>query len=43
MTNPPTTEEIRLYVDGELTPEKSARLESLIENDEELRQGLKSQ
>lgn len=38
MTNPPTTKEIRLYVDGELTPEESARLESLIENDEALRQ-----
>lgn len=38
MTNPPTTKEIRLYVDGELTPEESARLESLIENDEVLRQ-----
>lgn len=38
MTNPPTTQEIRLYVDGELTPEESARLESLIENDEALRQ-----
>ena len=40
MTNPPTTKEIRLYVDGELTPEESARLESLSENDEELRQGV---
>ena len=38
MNNPPTTQEIRLYVDGELTPEESARLESLIENDELLRQ-----
>ena len=38
MTNLPTTKEIRLYVDGELTPEESARLESLIENDVALRQ-----
>lgn len=38
MTNPPTTMEIRLYVDGELTPEESVRLESLIESDEALRQ-----
>lgn len=40
MTNPPTTKEIRLYVDGELTPEESTRLESLIENDEALRQAV---
>ena len=36
MTNPPSTKEIRLYVDGELTPEESSRLENLIENDEAL-------
>lgn len=38
MTNLPTSKEIRLYIDGELTPEESARLESLIESDESLRQ-----
>ena len=38
MTNPPTTKEIRLYVDGELTLEESTRLDSLIEKDEALSQ-----